>query len=74
MPLKRLKNGKIKVKETMAIIMIDRWNFENTNIIFEKSHLLQKLGKMVVCARMFESKRDESSVLARVSAFDLDDN
>ena len=73
-PLKRLKNGKIKVKKTMAITMIDRWNFENTNIIFEKSHLLQKLRKMVVCARMFESKRDESSVLARVSAFDLDDN
>ena len=58
----------------MAITMIDRWNFENTNTIFEQSHLLQKLRKMVVCARMFESKQDESSTLVRMSAFDLDNN
>lgn len=29
---------------------------------------------MIVCARMFESKQDESSVLVRVSDFDLDNN
>lgn len=29
---------------------------------------------MVVCARMFESKQDESSTLVRMSAFDLDNN
>lgn len=58
----------------MAITMIDRWSFENTNTIFEQSHLLQKLRKIVVCARMFESKQDESSTLVRMSAFDLDNN
>ena len=50
-PLKTLKNGKIKVKETMAITMIDERCVANT--IFEKSHLLQKLRKMIVCVRMF---------------------
>jgi DNA mismatch repair protein MutH len=68
-PLKRLKSGKIVVKETMAITMIDP-----TNVIeksFEESHLLTKLRKQVVCARMFESNEERSSKLIRVETFDL---
>lgn len=70
-PLKKLANGKIVVKETMAITMIDHYNVARTP--FEQSHLLAKLKKAVVCARLFESQKEERSILVRVSAFDLDD-
>lgn len=69
-PLKRLRTGEIVVKETMAITMIDPVNVSQKE--FEKSHLLAKLKKIVVCARMFESKEEKSSILVRVSTFDLD--
>ncbi len=67
--LKRLKNGRITVKETMAITTIDQYNISQTP--FEESHLLAKLRKAIVCARMFESQEENSSVLMYVSKFDL---
>lgn len=70
-PLKRLANGTITVKETMAITMIDPYNVANTP--FEQSHLLAKLQKAVVCARLFESQEEERSLLLRVATFDLND-
>ena len=70
-PLKRLANGGVVVKETMAITMIDPYNVANTP--FEQSHLLAKLMKAVVCARLFESQSEDRSVLVRVAAFDLHD-
>ncbi len=70
-PLKRLANGTITVKETMAITMIDPFNVKATP--FEESHLLAKLKKAVICARLFESQEEKWSVLVRVAAFDLDD-
>jgi DNA mismatch repair protein MutH len=70
-PLKRLSNGNIVVKETMAITMIDPYNVANTP--FEQSHLLAKLKKVVVCARLFESQSEDQSLLVRVAAFDLHD-
>jgi len=69
--LKRLKSGKIVPKETMAITMIDPVNVEKTP--FEESHLLAKLRKMVVCARMFESHEEKMSHLISVGTFDLGD-
>lgn len=69
-PLKRLRTGEIVVKETMAITMIDPVNVSQKE--FEESHLLAKLKKIVVCARMFESKEEKSSILVGVSTFDLD--
>lgn len=71
-PLKRLQTGKIVVKETMAITMIDPVNVSQTE--FKESHLLIKLKKVVVCARMFESKEEKSSLLVKVSTFDLGDS
>lgn len=68
-PLKWLKNGELAVKETMAITMIDAYNVERTP--FEDSHLLAKLKKAVVCARVFESQADAHSLLVRVATFDL---
>ncbi|MBN1592113.1 MAG: hypothetical protein JW941_02550 [Candidatus Coatesbacteria bacterium] len=70
-PLKRLKSGRIAVKETMAITMIDPYNVKQTP--FEESHLLSKLQRAVVCARLFESQREERSLLVAVAAFDLAD-
>lgn len=54
----------------MAITMIDPVNVLQKE--FEESHLLTKLKKIVVCARMFESREENSSLLVRVSTFDLD--
>jgi len=68
-PLKKLANGKIVVKETMAITMIDP-----VNVLlkpFEQSHLLAKLQKAVVCARMFESQHEHRTLLVKVATFDL---
>ncbi|MFZ2397436.1 MAG: MvaI/BcnI family restriction endonuclease [Smithella sp.] len=70
-PLKKLANGRIAVKETMAITMIDPYNVAHTP--FEQSHLLAKLKKAVVCARLFESQKEERTILVRVASFDLTD-
>lgn len=68
-PLKRRSDGTLAVKETMAITMIDPVNVAEKP--FEESHLLMKLRKAVVCARIFESQAEESSILYKVSTFDL---
>ncbi|HRT59193.1 MAG TPA: MvaI/BcnI family restriction endonuclease [Candidatus Paceibacterota bacterium] len=70
-PLKQNSRGELRVKETMAITMIDSYNVAHTP--FEQSHLLTKLRKAVVCARVFESQLDERSILVKVATFDLDD-
>lgn len=69
--LKHLKNGQITVKETMAITMIDSYNVERTE--FEESHLLSKLKKMVIAARIWENQTEPSSTLYSVRAFDLNE-
>jgi DNA mismatch repair protein MutH len=68
--LKRSSLGALRVKETMAITMIDAYNVKQTP--FEESHLFSKLRKLVVCARVFESKQETRSLLVRVSTFNLD--
>ena len=70
-PLKRNSKGDLQVKETSAITMIDAYNLLQTPL--EESHLFSKLRKAVVCARVFESQKDERSLLVRVSTFNLDD-
>ena len=71
-PLKYLKSGKLTVKETMSITMIDPYNVENTD--FEDSHLLTKLRKLIVAARVWESTDEERSILYTVKTFDLDNS
>ena len=68
-PMKKLQNGKIVPKETMAITMIDPFNVKNTP--FEESHLFAKLQKMVICTRLFDSKLEEKSILLDVIEFDF---
>lgn len=53
----------------MAITMIDPFNVKRT--AFEDSHLLAKLRKMVIAARVWEDKEETSSSLHSVKTFDL---
>ena len=71
-PLKRNKNGALAFKETMAITMIDPYHVERT--AFKDSHLLAKLRKAVVVARIVGSTVDEPSYVHSVTAFDLRDD
>lgn len=69
-PLIAKRTGTLKVKETMAITMIDPDDVKNKE--FEESHLFKKLQKMVVVAREFESQADNRSLVHSVASFDLD--
>jgi len=70
-PLVARRTGELKVKETMAITMIDP--VEVSNKEFEESHLFNKLKKIVIVARVFENQKDIHSLLHSVAPFDLDD-
>ncbi|HNZ57946.1 MAG TPA: MutH/Sau3AI family endonuclease [Syntrophorhabdaceae bacterium] len=67
--LRKLKNGKLTVKETMAITMIDPYNVSATD--FNSSHLKAKLQKQLVVARIWENQQETRSVLYGVYNFDL---
>jgi DNA mismatch repair protein MutH len=70
-PLSRAVDGTLRVKESMAITMI-----EPAEVIaskFEDSHLYDKLRSLVVVARVFENVADTSSILHSAAEFDLDD-
>ncbi len=67
--LKHLRSGELSIKETMAITMIDPYNIQRTT--FENSHLLAKLEKAVIVARVWENQEETSSVLYAVKSFDL---
>ena len=70
--LKRKRDNSLTVKETMAITMIDPYNVERTD--FEHSHLLSKMKKQVIVARIWESILEPSSELYAVTTFDLGDS
>ncbi len=71
-PLKHLKSEQLTIKETMSVTMIDPYNIERTD--FEDSHLLIKLRRMIVAARIWESQDEERSILHTVTTFDLNDS
>jgi DNA mismatch repair protein MutH len=64
------KSGLLRPKETMAVTMIDPYNVKNTP--FEESHLLAKLKKTVICARVYEGPAETSSSLYKVAEFDVE--
>lgn len=66
------KSGELRVKETMAITMINPDKVRQTD--FENSHLLAKLKRIVIGARIWESKEEEKSLFYGVTTFDLLDN
>ncbi|MBU1679802.1 MAG: hypothetical protein KJ799_18455 [Bacteroidetes bacterium] len=69
--LKYLRDRTLTVKETMAITMIDPYNVERTE--FENSHLLAKMQKIVIAARIWESQLEKKSILYATTIFDLVD-
>ena len=69
-PLRRDAEGKLRVKESMAITML-----EPTEVLaskFEDSHLYDKLRSMVVVSRVYESPQELQSILHAAAEFDLD--
>jgi len=69
-PLRRLPDGTVRVKESMAVTML-----EPAEVIaskFEDSHLYDKLRSMIVVARIFENVQETSSRLHSAAEFDLD--
>lgn len=69
-PLKRDRSGALKVKETMAITMLDPEEVSQKE--FEDSHLYLKLRKLVVASRIFSSKEETTSIFYAAVPFDLD--
>src|SRR5207247_946824 len=69
--LKRSPRGRLVPKETMAITMIDPDEVVGTE--FEDSHLLRKLGRIVLVARIFEGQDERRSLIHSVQSFDLND-
>jgi DNA mismatch repair protein MutH len=70
-PLRQDAQGVLRVKESMAVTMI-----EPTEVLadkFEDSHLFDKLRSMVVASRVWESAKEEHSMLHAAAEFDLDD-
>jgi hypothetical protein len=70
-PLRKTADGTLRVKESMAITML-----EPSEVLankFEDSHLYDKLRSMVVVSRIWESVREEHSMLHAAAEFDLDD-
>jgi DNA mismatch repair protein MutH len=70
-PVRAMPNGAFKVKETMAITMIDA--VEVAAKEFPESHLFLKLQRMLVVARVFESQSERRSVCHLAAEFDLGD-
>jgi len=69
-PLRKDAEGKLRVKESMAVTMI-----ESAEVLankFEDSHLYDKLRSMVVVSRVWESKEELHSMLHAAAEFDLD--
>lgn len=69
-PLKRLRNGNLSFKETMAITMIDPYQVARTP--FEESHLLSKLRKAVCVARIVGANVYEPTIIHSVVTIDLE--
>ena len=68
-PLKYKKNGELTFKEKMAITMINPINVCQKT--FEESHLLAKLRKAVVVARIVGDSVDEPTYIHSVVEFNL---
>lgn len=68
-PIKKLKNGNLAFKETMAITMIDAYQVARTS--FEDSHLLAKLKKAVCVARLVGESVNEPTIIHSINTIDL---
>jgi DNA mismatch repair protein MutH len=69
-PLRRDAGGNLRVKESMAITMLEPAEVLANK--FEDSHLYDKLRSMVVVSRVYESTQELRSILHAAAEFDLD--
>jgi DNA mismatch repair protein MutH len=69
-PLRRDAEQTLRVKESMAITMLEPAEVLSNR--FEDSHLYDKLRRMVVVSRIYESPQELHSMLHAAAAFDLD--
>jgi DNA mismatch repair protein MutH len=69
-PLRQGADGNLRVKESMAITMLEPAEVLANN--FEDSHLYDKLRSMVVVSRVYESTQELRSILHAAAEFDLD--
>ncbi|MGE4311437.1 MutH/Sau3AI family endonuclease [Desulfovibrio sp.] len=68
-PLKTLMSGELTFKETMAITMIDPYHVQRTP--FAESHLLAKLRKAVIVARVVGKTYADPTFVHSVTLIDL---
>src|SRR5207253_10852207 len=69
-PLRRAPDGTLRVKESMAITMLEPAEVLANK--FEDSHLYDKLRSVVVVSRIYESVQELHSILHAAAEFDLD--
>lgn len=69
-PLRRDAAGNLRVKESMAITMLEPAEVLANK--FADSHLYDKLRSMVVVSRVYESTQELRSILHAAAEFDLD--
>ena len=65
-PLRRAPDGTLRVKESMAITMLEPAEVLANK--FEDSHLYDKLRSMVVVSRVYESTQEQHSIVKTLSA------
>jgi len=70
-PLRKAADGKLRVKESMAITMLEPAEVLASK--FEDSHLYDKLRSMIVVSRIYESAAELHSILHAAAEFDLAD-
>ncbi|MGZ8848072.1 MAG: MvaI/BcnI family restriction endonuclease, partial [Pyrinomonadaceae bacterium] len=68
--LHRAKDGRLRVKESMAITMLEPAEVVASR--FEDSHLYDKLRSLVGVGRIYEGPEETHSVLHSAAEFDLD--
>ena len=66
----RKGDGNLKVKETMAITMIDPEEVKTQQ--FEDSHLFRKLRKIIAVVREWESSQEPRSIVLGYNEFEID--
>jgi len=68
-PLRRTADGALRVKESMAITMLEP--VEVLASKFADSHLYDKLRQMLIVSRIYEGREENHSILHAAAEFDL---
>ena len=67
--LKALKTGEVTAKETMQITMFDREHILEHP--FEESHVIHKIARLILVARLYTGRDETSSPIIAVRAADI---